>query len=207
MVTVADWYREAGPLMPHVTIVGVLAALLAAERTYAILLRARGGGRPFMERSIQLVRSGKLDDAIAVCSASRSALADIGLLILRSRAIQGADLREVAHAAELSLVPRLRHRLRYLPALGIGAVLLGVIGLVSAIDGAGGRDAASWQTIARAGGALRPLELGLAVLAAALFLNALLRDQADTVADEVREFAARLINALAGRPDVRLGHR
>jgi hypothetical protein len=31
--------------------------------------------------------------------------------------------------------------------------------------------------------------------------------QSDSITEEIREFSARLINALIDRPDVRLGHR
>ena len=95
-----------------------------------IVIRSKNNGRVFIERIIQLVRGGKIDEAIKQCANSAAALPDMGLLILRSRSRDEVDLQNVATAASLSVVPKLTRRLEYLPTLAAVAVLLGVLGSV-----------------------------------------------------------------------------
>ena len=52
-----------------------------------------------------------------------------------------------------------------------------------------------------------PTEFGLGVAAILTLARGYLMSQAEFITEEVREFSARLINALIDRPDVRLGHR
>ncbi len=213
MGTMAEWYREAGPLMPAILVVALLGLTVIGERLYAIVFLARVNGRPFIERSIQLVRSGKVDDAIKLCTTARTALSDIGLLILRSRTRDEADLHQIADAAALLLIPRLRRRLRYLPVLAGVACASGVVGVAVGFERAMRAAAAPGvidrvQAFAGQGAiAFRPLTGGLLVMMLLAAAHAYLASQADTIAEQIREYSARLINALIDRPDVRLGHR
>jgi hypothetical protein len=198
----SGWFPVGSATDALIWMVAVVGVLLVLERSYVALSRSGFNGRPFIERVIQLVRAGKVDDAIKVCSASRTVLADIALLILRTRTQDEADLQNVASAAELSLVPRLRRRLPYFSALAVIAVLLGCIGLTDALRLHFA--AASGPSIASG---LRTLEHGLAIAAALMLAQAFFSAQAEQVVEQVEELTARLVNALIDRPDVRLGHR
>jgi len=91
-------------------------------------------------------------------------------------------------------------------------VLLGVLGSLQ-----GAREAFAIAASARAAGdaeywnqlavSTTPLCLGLAVAAILIVGRGYLMSQADAISGQIREFSARLINALIDRPDVRLGHR
>jgi hypothetical protein len=198
----SGWFPVGSATDALIWMVAVVGVLLVLERSYVALSRSGFNGRPFIERVIQLVRAGKVDDAIKVCSASRTVLADIALLILRTRTQDEADLQNVASAAELSLVPRLRRRLPYFSALAVIAVLLGCIGLTDALRLHFAE--ASGPSIASG---LRTLEHGLAIAAALMLAQAFFSAQAEQVVEQVEELTARLVNALIDRPDVRLGHR
>jgi biopolymer transport protein ExbB len=206
MPTFVAWYREGGPIMSLILAVGLIGVALIVERFYVIVVRSKTNGRLFIERVIQLVRGGKIDEAIKLCASSTAVLPDIGLLILRSRSRDETDLRTVAEAAELSLLPKLERRLPYLPALLRVALLFGAFGLFAALRSAptavGGGFAR--ERLARA---LDPAMLA-AIVAVVLELgHAYLVSQSARITREIHEFAARLINALIDRPDVRLGHR
>lgn len=215
MSMMVSWYQEGGAIMHLILAVGIIGIVLLVERTYVIVMRSKNNGRHFIERVIQLVRAGKVDDAIKQCVASKAALADMGLLILRSRSGDETDLHHVADAATLSVVPKLTHRLDYLPMLALVEVLLGLVGLTAQLHGALAQfGAASPAAVDRAGllaargaVALTPMIFGLATATLLVAARAYLVSQADVITDEVREFSARLINALIDRPDVRLGHR
>src|ERR1044071_7867842 len=114
MISVMEWYREGGPVMALILLVGVAGLAVTVERLYVIVVRSKNNGRAFMERVIPLVRGGKIDDAIKVCAASSAVLPDIGLVILRSRTGDEAELRNVASAAALHVLPKVTRRTHYL---------------------------------------------------------------------------------------------
>lgn len=202
-----EWFRGGGPIVVLIWVIAGLGVLLILDRSYVALTRSGFNGRHFIERLIQLVRAGKSDEAIKLCSGSRTVLSDIGLLILRTRTKDEADLQNVASAAALSLVPRLRRRLPYFTMLAVISTLLGILGLV---DG--------FRTMYEAGAVVpsgrhpvamgfRAMEMGLSVACALLLAQGLFSAQAEQVVEQVDELTARLVNALIDRPDVRLGHR
>jgi biopolymer transport protein ExbB/TolQ len=135
----------------------------------------------------------------------------MGLLILRSRSRDESDLQNVAGAAALHVLPKLSRRLNYLPTLATVAILVGLVGTVDAIHdaflnapAAGDHNVQLWVALAHA---VVPTEFGLGVAAVLTLARGYLMSQAEFITEEVREFSARLINALIDRPDVRLGHR
>jgi biopolymer transport protein ExbB/TolQ len=199
--------------MGCILVVGAAGLSVALERFYVIVVRSRVAGREFIDRLVQFVRAGKVEDAIKACARSKSTLPDIGLVILRSRSRDDNDLQHVATAAALTLVPRLRRRLQYLPALATLAVMLGLLGTVF-----GTRDALQTASMVAAGertqrlaagiaASLNATGLGLGIAVPLWVAYAYLRSQAETTIEQVHELSARLINALVDRPDVRLGHR
>jgi biopolymer transport protein ExbB/TolQ len=180
-----------------------------AERLYVIVLRSRNNGRIFIERVIQLVRSGKIDEAIKECVNSTAALPDMGLLILRSRSRDEGDLQNVADAAALMVLPKLTRRLQYLPTLTSVAVMLGLLGTVHGFRNvfAAAAPGVAGGTMAGLAQALAPTAFGLGVAIVLTLGRGYLVSQSENLTEQIREFSARLINALIDRPDVRLGHR
>lgn len=205
------WYSEGGPVMLLILLVAVAGIIVVGERFYVVIFRARHNGRAFIERVIQLVRGGKVDEAMKACASSQAALADMGLLILRSRTRDESDLQNVADAAALHVLPKLTRRIDYLPTLATVAILLGALGTVTGMHNAflnapsaGDHNVQLWVALAYS---LTPTAFGLAVAAVLTLARGYLMSQAEFITEEVREFSARLINALIDRPDVRLGHR
>ena len=206
MGIVLGWYLEGGPIMLLILLVGVAGLAILVERIYVVVIRSKNNGRVFIERIIQLVRSGKIDDAIKACAATTAALPDMGLLILRSRSRDEGDLHNVANTAALAVLPKLTHRMHYLPTLASVAVLLGALGTILEFRSALVASAGSSVSVAL-GHALSPAAFGVAVAATLTLGRGYLVDQSESITEQVREFSARLVNALLDRPDVRLGHR
>jgi biopolymer transport protein ExbB/TolQ len=213
MNTMLEYYRSGGGIMHFILVVAVIGLAVFLERFYTIVIRSKINGRAFIERVIQLVRSGKIEDAIKLCTQSRAVLPDMGLLILRSRSRDEADLQNVADAAALAVLPRLTRRLHYLPMLANVATLLGLLGTIFglreafesvSLASAAERSAQLAQGIAIA---LNATGFGLLVAVPLSVAHAYLVSQAETIIEQVDEFSVRLINALIDRPDVRLGHR
>jgi biopolymer transport protein ExbB/TolQ len=211
MGTTMGWYSEGGPIMVLILLVGIAGVAVVFERLYVIVFRAKTQGRTFIERVIQVVRAGKVDDAIKACAESVGAVSDMGLLILRSRSRDETDLQNVADAAALHVLPKLTRRTHYLPTLALVAVMLGMLGTTRGIHdaflnapSAGDRNIQLWIALANS---LTPTTFGLAVGVVLILARGYLDSQAEFITEEVQEFSARLINALIDRPDVRLGHR
>jgi biopolymer transport protein ExbB len=206
-----DWYGNGGPIMLVLTLVGVAGLGILLERAYVIILRSKNNGRSFIERIIQLVRGGKIDEAIKACASSTAALPDMGLLILRSRSRDEGDLQNVAAAAELAIVPKLTRRLQYLPTLALVSVLLGVLGTLRGFHdtllAAGvGADRTARLSVGLAE-SLTATAFGICICVLLILGRTYLVSQAEGITEQIQEFSARLINALIDRPDVRLGHR
>ena len=213
MNTVIEWYRNGGLVMNFILAVAVIGLAVFIERFYTIVVKGKINGRAFIDRVIQLVRAGKIDDAIKLCAQSKAALPDMGLLILRSRTRDEGDLQNVADAASLSVIPRLTRRLQYLPMLANVATLLGLLGTIFGLRhafSAVGTASAAERSSELAKGiavALNATGFGLMTAVPLSVAHAYLVSQAETIIEQVDEFSVRLINALVDRPDVRLGHR
>jgi len=207
-MTMMAWYRNGGPVMHVILLVALIGVVVLVERVYVIVVRSKTNGRRFIERVIQLVRAGRVDEAIKECAGARAALSDMGLLILRSRSRDESDLQNVADAASLAVLPVLTRRLNYLPAIALTVGLLGLLGTIVNVQ----RVLASSSTIGAASGADVAAALtpsAFAVIVATIFVigRAYLASQSELIIEQINEFSARLINALIDRPDVRLGHR
>ena len=203
-----EWFQGGGPIVSLIWIVAGLGGLLVFDRVYIIVARSGFNGRPFIERVIQLVRSGKTDEAIKLCTTKRTILSDIGLLVLRTRTREEIDLQHVAEAATLSLVPRLHRRIHYFGVLATMSAALGVLGFLDGLRLAFEHQAASGGAIAAGvAAALRAPEVGVAVATVLIMAQGFFTASADQIVEQVDELAARLVNALIDRPDVRLGHR
>ena len=207
MGTTLEWYREGGPTMLLVLAVGIAGLVILIERFYVIVIRSKNNGRIFIDRIIQLVHAGKIDDAIKQCTVSAAALSDIGLLILRSRSRDEPDLRRVANAASLAVLPKLTHRIEYLSTLAIVSILLGVLGTLAGLHGSLMANAGQVSVSDGLAKALPPTIFALGVSSVLILGRGYLLVQAESIIGQVHEFSARLISALIDQPDVRLGHR
>jgi biopolymer transport protein ExbB/TolQ len=200
----------SGPIAVLIIMIGLAGLAVMGERVYVIVIRSKNNGRVFIERIIQLVRGGKIDEAIKQCAASTAILPDIGLIMLRSRSKDEINLQQLAGAAALTVIPRLTHRLHYLRTFALVAVMLGVLGTLHDVSaafiaaGAGGTNAGLMTAL---GEAVSPTALGLVVAMVLQIGRGYLAVQAEAITQQIHEFSARLINALIDRPDVRLGHR
>ena len=210
---IIEWYRNGGWIMHFILATAIIGLAIFLERFYVIVIKSKINGRAFIERVIQLVRAGKIDDAIKLCAQSTATLPDMGLLILRSRTRDEGDLQNVADAAALSVIPRLTRRLQYLPMLANVATLLGLIGTIfglreafAAVENASAAERSA-ELAAGIAIALNATGFGLLVAVPLSVAHAYLVSQSETIIEQVDEFSVRLINALIDRPDVRLGHR
>lgn len=193
--------------MLPLVLVALAGIVVLVERLAFVIRRSRVNPRPFMERVISLARSRKYDEALALCAEHHAVLPDVGIIVLRSREASAEDLAMVAKAARDSFVPALHRRHEWLLAAAAILGLLGVAGAAANYNDVIGSNAASDALGEALGYALRPLAAA-ALLAIPLVAGwAYLRHAALLITEHIEEFEIRLINAVADRPEVRLGHR
>ena len=206
MRTILMFYREGGPFIIPLLVAGLAGFAVLAERMSFLSARARVHARPFIERVISLVRAGESESALALCAEHQAALADLGLIILRSREDDERSLLDIAHAATAAQIPLLTRRAHWVSALAWSTLLIGMLGATINLHDALMLAAGQSRDTALAY-ALRPFGAGIAT-ALPLFLGrAWLQTESDRMAAHLKEFSARLVNAMLERPDVRLGHR
>src|SRR5437867_4815534 len=130
------WYQNGGPFIVPLVIVALIGIVLLVERIVYVVLRSKINARPFMERVIHLVRTGKLEEALQLCAEHQAALPDLGLVILRNRTQEEVDLLHVAETATLTMIPALTRRVSWLPTLAILSALLGILGAIANLHNA-----------------------------------------------------------------------
>jgi biopolymer transport protein ExbB len=205
-----EWFRNGGPIMYVVLVIALAGLTIFLERFYVIVMFARVNGPAFIERVMQLVRADRIDEAIRLCASSNSALAQMGLLLLRTKSRDENTLQNVADAAALAMIPRLTRRLQYLPMLANVATLIGLFGTIYGLKGAFASVAnvsAAQRAEALAGGiaiALNATGFGLATAIPLVIGHSYLAAQTEQILEELDEFSVRLINALSTHSDVRV---
>jgi biopolymer transport protein ExbB len=206
MGTILLFFREGGPFIAPLLIAGIAGVAVFAERISFLTRRSGVHARPFIEKIISLVRAGEAENALKLCADHQAALADLGLVILRSREDDERSLLDIAEAATAAQLPLLTRRTHWVSTLAWTTLLVGALGATVNLHDALGAapDAGRDSALAFA---LRPLGAGIAT-AIPLFLGrAWLQTVTDRLTTQLEEFSARLVNAMLDRPDVRLGHR
>jgi len=206
MRTLLNWLEGGGPFIVPLLVTGGVGMGVLVERLAAFVKRSRINSRPFIERVISLVGSGKADEALALCVDHSAALPDLGLVLLRSRISEPETLHAIARAAKLALVSDLDRRAAWVPAIVVIVVLLGLGGAaVNLHDALAGSPEASM--LAALAYASRPFAAAMLITVPLVAGHAYVVEARARLSSRMEEFSARLVNAMSGRPDVRLGHR
>lgn len=194
MSTILPWFTDGGPFIIPVVLIGVIGLILLLERVWYLSARSKIHAYPFTEEVLSRARAGDTDEALRLCAEHKAALADLGLVVLRTDSSDREVLRDVATAASRSILPPQRRSARWLTTFTLLVLMLGGIGTIARYDVA---DAHPLRPMAAALLIALPLVAGTAFVAA----------ESARLAGQLDDFGARLVNALTDGPDVRLGHR
>jgi biopolymer transport protein ExbB/TolQ len=194
MSTILPWFTDGGPFVVPVVLIGVIGLILLIERAWYLSARSRIHADPFTEEVLSRARTGDTDDALRLCADHKAALADLGLVVLRTDSSDREMLRDVATAASRSILPPQRRSVRWLTTFTLLVLMLGGVGTIARYDAG---DAHALRPIGAA------LLVALPLVAGAAFVAA----ESARLAGQLDDFGSRLVNALTDGPDVRLGHR
>lgn len=208
MKVILEWYTSGGPFIGAIVIAALAGIALAVERATYLTRRSRVHARQFMEQVLLFAREGKLEEALALCAEHQAALPDVGLVMLRTGGTDARALRDVADAARATIKPLLLRRIAWVGALAAITGLLGLCGAAAEIGrimtaGAASPDATRAAVLQAA----RTVGAGAFAATVLVLAHAWIAQLARTLLGDLDEFAQRLLNAMAKRPDVRLGDR
>lgn len=203
MSAILPWFTDGGPFVAPIILVGVIGLILLVERAWYVSSRSRVHALPFTEEVVSLARAGDTDAALRICADHKAALADLGLVVLRTDSGDPEVLHDVALAAAISILPPQRRSARSLTTFTLLVLMLGGIGAIAnvhAVLGApGGIGALAY--------ALRPIGAALLVALPLVAGTAYVAAESARLAGQLEDFGARLVSACTDGPDVRLGHR
>ena len=201
MSTILPWFTDGGPFIAPIILVGVIGLILLLERAWYIGSRSRVHATPFTEEVVSLARAGDADAALRLCADHRAALADLGLVVLRTDIGDRGTLHDVARAAVLSILPPQRRSVRWLTTFSLLVLMLGGIGAIANLHA---RSGATWESVSYV---LRPIGVALLVALPLVAGTTYVASESARLAGQLEDFGARLVSALTDGPDVRLGHR
>ncbi len=122
---------SGGPLMWPIMACSVVAFGIAIER-FIVLRRAAIASRDFMEAARQVLRQGRVQDAVAMCSEADGPLSRIVKAGLMKSGRSREEVREAMEDAAKIEAPRLE---RYLPGLATCAAIAPLLGLLGTVQG------------------------------------------------------------------------
>ncbi len=126
-----DWHSvlllKTGPLFWPLAVLAVLGLVLFVERTL-FLHQGQIRVRPFLEGVRNLLRRGKLAEALAVCEESPGPVPQIVKAALLHHDQPDARVRQAVQSAALVEIPLLERRIGSLAAIGRVAPVLGLLG-------------------------------------------------------------------------------
>ena len=209
MSTILPWFTDGGPFIVPLALVGVIGLILLIERGWYLSSRSRVHAIPFTGQIVSLARAGDTDEALRICANHKAALADLGLVVLRTEGGDRDTLRDAAAAASLSILPPQRRTVRWLTTFTLLVLMLGGIGAIAnlheAVDATGLVEQGA--LMAAITYALRPIGAALLVALPLVAGTAFVAAESARLAGQLEDFGSRLVSALTDGPDVRLGHR
>lgn len=198
-----DYFTKGGPVMYVLTACSIVAVAIFVERLWA--MRADRVAPPrLMSEVEELVKSGKMQEAIARCVGSHTAAGAIFAAVLRKAEQPEEKLKEVAQEVGRREAARLE---RFVDAVGVVSALGPLLGLLGTVFGMikvfqKVNEVGAGSPVEMAAGiweALLATAFGLLVGIPALVMYRFLLARADTIVLHLEDEAVALIEALKGK--------
>ncbi len=203
---VLNFFREGGPFMYGILFVSVIAAAVAIERGYMILLRYNLNGAAFMAQVQKLIMANNIDRAIKLCNAESNAALTKVLKAGLTRANRSPEeIQNAVDEATLEVIPMLQKRTPYLGMLANVATLTGLLGTISGL-------VLAFQAVATAAPeekqamlaagisvAMYTTAFGLVVAIPTMVAHSIITNRTVKLVDEIDQYSVKLINLLTAR--------
>lgn len=189
----------------------IVAAAIAIERIYYVMVRSNVNADKFMMEIRKLVSSGNIKRAIELCEQGKQkALPYVVLAGLKRVAeSESLDFRSIQNAVDegtLEVIPQLQKRTNYLSMLANVATLTGLMGtiygLIIAFEAVGGTqipEADKPKVLAQGiSVAMNTTIFGLAVAVPTLIVYNVIQNKTTQIIDEMDEHLVKLVNLITG---------
>ncbi|MEX2288680.1 MAG: MotA/TolQ/ExbB proton channel family protein [Planctomycetaceae bacterium] len=199
-----DMLLNCGVLGIVLAVLALLALTLVIERVIAYRRESTDLGS-FSRKFSEAIAARRFDDAAAICEQHRGHIAEVYRLAVEHRHQGGVSLRNIlSNHVELTVLPRLRARLRFLSAIGKGAPMVGLLGTVqgmmgafATIAGAQGQGVDPKQLAGNIGLALGTTFLGLLIAIPVTFASTYLRARVEQFTVDLDRYTDHCIDLLS----------
>ena len=206
MVSPVVMFKEGGPFMYVLLVVGVFAMAIAFERLFYIIFRANINATAFMAQIQKLIMANNIDRAIKLCNAEPHA--SLPRVVKAGLTRANRTEKEIENAIEeatLEIGPLLAKRSSYLAMLGNVATLTGllgtIMGLIQAFAAVAKASAETKQTLLANGisVAMYTTAGGLIVAIPTIILHSIIMARTNKILDDVDQYGLKTINLLTAR--------
>jgi biopolymer transport protein ExbB len=185
-------------------VMALLALAIVIERLFAYRREATDLAA-FSRKFSDAIAARRYDEAELICEQHKGHIAEVYRLALEHRHQGAVSLRNILNNhVELTVLPRLRARLRFLSAIGKGAPMVGLLGTVygmmgafSTIAGAEGQGVDPKQLAEDIGLALGTTFVGLCIAIPVVFASAYLRARVEQFTIDLERYTDHCIDLLS----------
>ena len=206
MVDPVTMFKEGGPFMYVILVVGVFAMAIAFERLFYIVFRANINATAFMAQIQKLIMANNIDRAIKLCNAEpHAALPRVVKAGLTRANRTEKEIENAVEEATLEVGPLVNKRTAYLAMLANVATLTGllgtIMGLVLAFQAVANASAEMKQKMLANGisVAMYTTAFGLVVAIPVMICHSIIENRTKKLIDEIDQYSVKLINLLAAR--------
>jgi len=199
-------FKEGGPFMYMILVVGVFAMAISFERLFYILFRANINSTAFMAQIQKLIMANNIDRAIKLCNAEpHAALPKVVKAGLTRANRTEKEIENAVDEATLEVGPLIAKRTAYLSMLANVATLLGllgtIMGLIIAFEAVAKASAETKQTLLANGISIAMFTTAGGLMAAipTLILHSIITNRSNKILDDVDQYGLKTVNLLSAR--------
>jgi biopolymer transport protein ExbB len=203
--------RDGSMFMYFIALFGAIAAAIAIERIYYIVVRSNVNADKFMAEIRKLVAGGNMERAIELCEKGKLKALPFVVLrgLKRANESETLDFRAIQNAVDegtLEVIPKLKERTNYLSMLANVATLTGLMGTIyglilsfASVGVPGIPESEKSKLLANGiSTAMNTTIFGLMVAIPTLILYTYISNRTSKIIDEMDEHLVKLINLITG---------
>lgn len=206
MVDPITMFKEGGPFMYAILVVGIFAMAIAFERLFYIIFRANINAPAFMAQIQKLIMANNIDRAIKLCNAEpHAALPKVVKAGLTRANRTEKEIENAIDEATLEVGPLVGKRTAYLAMLANIATLTGLLGTIMGL-------VIAFQAVAKASAETKQAMLangisvamfttagGLMVAIPTLMMHSVVVNRSNKILDDVDQYGLKTVNLLTAR--------
>lgn len=199
-------FRNGGPFMYVILATLIFGIAIIVERFTFITIKNRIDTTTFVNRVIELINGGGIQNAIKLCNESNAALPVITRAGLQEYGKSPKEIQSAFELAAMSEIPKLEKRTHYLSMIANVATLLGllgtIVGLIQSFQSVAAADSSQKAALLSAGisVAMNTTAFGLMVAIPCMVFHSYIQSRTNALIDEVNENVMRIYQKMIKTP-------